>query len=1030
MTVSEQMKQENQQSGSGQQLWDLLSRPASSITDRAQRRAARTLSAFLLTIFIVIGIRLVVDIVSSSYVEELELFIAIASFDMLIFISYIVSRTKKYTWGATIAVLGTIIMVLLTIIIRGDYTPTRMFANLMWLVPALILGSAFSSWRTTALIAGFTFISIWLMPTFIPSMEMDAAANGVAILLVVSLLVVVTDRFRDQLESDRRAAINAANKELELASQLLEKRVNERTRDLELAAEISRVLSQITNLDDLLQESVEKICTQFDLYYAQIYLADPTTNSLALQAGTGDVGQKLVRRGHRLVIGSGSINGVAASEKRAVIVSDTAASFMFKPNALLPRTRSELALPLVIGERVVGVLHLQGTEVNAFTQENLPAFEALGGQLAVAIENAQLLSDAAEARAAIESFTRRISREGWDSYLDAVSHPHFIGYSFAADAAAPITEPFSQKCDEGNMAQVPIDVVGETVGAIQVEAEEERVWTAKDLDLIQSVATQVGQQVEMLRSLDEAAKYRQEAERALQRVTHEAWLTYEETAELAHGFTYDQVEVKPTTAVSLGDDPADFIHHDLAVHGEPIGELAISKPEQFDQEFTDKLVTAVANQLVNHIENLRLTEQTEKALAETQRQGRELAIINRVVSQVSQAGGLHNNMQIIVDELVEATQVDQARIALLDSQQTKVTIVAENFDTSTNQSALGMEIPLAGNLLTQTVLESQKPIFIKDVLTSPYTKNIRDMLKAQHIQSFLVMPIVINHVSIGTIGLDILDTKKTITDEQVRLAETLMLQAATAIQKAQLFEQTEARAEELAVINEVAQIVSQQREQTEVMQAVYEQIQRILPVDTFFIALHNKKTGNIDYPYWVNDNRVQSHPSEAPESHNAIYQVLQTAKPALIHQTPNETGELHPNHPGNPPASLMYIPLIAGQEILGILSIQTRQTNAYDQGSLDLLVGIANHVALSLENTRLLQNTQRAAKREQMLREISSTINTSIDAESVLQTAAREIGRALGIEAYVYLAAPEPETVEQAEHTQPNPDQKGGGYGS
>jgi putative methionine-R-sulfoxide reductase with GAF domain len=117
------------------------------------------------------------------------------------------------------------------------------------------------------------------------------------------------------------------------------------------------------------------IRSRFDLYYAQVYLTNPAQNALLLEAGTGTVGAELVGRGHRLPLNTASINGRAAMEKQSVVISDTGTSATFKPNPLLPDTRSEMAVPLLVGEKVVGVLDLQSQNPGTLNQDILPAFE-------------------------------------------------------------------------------------------------------------------------------------------------------------------------------------------------------------------------------------------------------------------------------------------------------------------------------------------------------------------------------------------------------------------------------------------------------------------------------------------------------------------------------------------------------------------------------------------------------------------------------------------------------------------------------
>ena len=168
----------------------------------------------------------------------------------------------------------------------------------------------------------------------------------------------------------------------------LEQRVASRTQSLVLAAEVGRSVSQVRALDVMLKDAAEIIRSQFDLYYAQVYLVDTDQTKLILQSGTGTVGAELVSRHHSLPLNTGSINGRAALEKRSLVVSDTTASNTFRPNPLLPDTRSEMAVPLLVGEKVVGVLDLQSTQAGALNQDIVPAYEALAGQLAIAIQNA------------------------------------------------------------------------------------------------------------------------------------------------------------------------------------------------------------------------------------------------------------------------------------------------------------------------------------------------------------------------------------------------------------------------------------------------------------------------------------------------------------------------------------------------------------------------------------------------------------------------------------------------------------------
>lgn len=411
----------------------------------------------------------------------------------------------------------------------------------------------------------------------------------------------------------------------------LEERVAERTRNLELAAEVGRTVSQVRALDVMLTDAAELIREQFDLYYVQVYLTDLSREHLNLQAGTGQVGAQLLARSHRLVIDAASINGRAALEKKSVVISDTTASAAFKPNPLLPDTRSEMAVPLLIGDRVVGVLDMQSERPGALSQDILPAFEALAGQVAIAIQNANYLAEAEQSRAEVEAQARRSSRSNWAEYLDAIHKPEESGFVFEQNKITPLTragEPLAE-----NAMVAPIAVTGETVGNLVVELGG-RSSIARAEELINTVARQVAQQIENLRLLDSAERYRAEAEQASRRLTHEGWQDYlDQKSVNGLGYVYDLKEVRPCSAEESSRVQESALSLPLKVRDETVGKLSVQGLGSGDEEAAS-LASAVAERLGAHIEGLRLSLQTEQALATTQKQARREQALRQITSAV------------------------------------------------------------------------------------------------------------------------------------------------------------------------------------------------------------------------------------------------------------------------------------------------------------------------------------------------------------------------------------------------------------
>jgi GAF domain-containing protein/HAMP domain-containing protein len=387
----------------------------------------------------------------------------------------------------------------------------------------------------------------------------------------------------------------------------LESRVAERTRNLELAAEVGRTVSQVRALNVMLTDAAEIIRAQFNLYYTQVYLINPSQTALLLKAGTGHVGAELLKRNHQLVLNTNSINGRAAVERKSVVISDTAASGTFKPNPLLPDTRSEMAVPLLVGDRVVGVLDMQSIVPGSLSQDVLPAFEALAGQFAIAIQNATLLDETEQARAEVEAQARRLSRANYHDYLDAIHLPEETGYVFQNNTVTPLTVADGNAEENSSAIVAPISVTGESLGNLVVELGAASPLVKTD-ELVTAIARQVAEHIESLRLLETAERYRAEAEESSRRTTREGWQEYIETKKSgALGYLYNLTEVKQKDA-SLPDE-TEGVELPLKVRGEKIGNLSIHNINPGDSESIE-LANAVAERLSAHIENLRLSQQT------------------------------------------------------------------------------------------------------------------------------------------------------------------------------------------------------------------------------------------------------------------------------------------------------------------------------------------------------------------------------------------------------------------------------------
>ena len=166
----------------------------------------------------------------------------------------------------------------------------------------------------------------------------------------------------------------------------LEQRVAERTKALETSSEVSRRLSTILNQKELVTEVVDQLNNAFGFYHTQIYFYNEANDSLVMAGGTGEIGEKMLAQFHKVAKGRGLV-GRAAESNQPVLVSDTSKNPEWLPNPLLPDTKSEMVVPISIGNRVLGVLDVQQNTTNSLKQEDVDSLQPIANQIAVAMQN-------------------------------------------------------------------------------------------------------------------------------------------------------------------------------------------------------------------------------------------------------------------------------------------------------------------------------------------------------------------------------------------------------------------------------------------------------------------------------------------------------------------------------------------------------------------------------------------------------------------------------------------------------------------
>lgn len=230
--------------------------------------------------------------------------------------------------------------------------------------------------------------------------ELQSFANLAAMALQKATLYEQVQRHAEELEqrvSRRTVELTEANQALQLEIAERKRTEEDRTRftdQLRIAAEVSTRLAAILDIEDLLSNVVALLQSRFKLYHVHVYLLDESGNTLVVRVGSGKIGKILRKQMHAIPLNrKQSLVARAARLQQTLVVGDVHADPYFMRNPLLPDTYSEVAVPLIAGDKTLGVLDLQDNRLNRFTQFDLDTFSALAGQIAIAVQNAHLFEE-------------------------------------------------------------------------------------------------------------------------------------------------------------------------------------------------------------------------------------------------------------------------------------------------------------------------------------------------------------------------------------------------------------------------------------------------------------------------------------------------------------------------------------------------------------------------------------------------------------------------------------------------------------
>ena len=308
----------------------------------------------------------------------------------------------------------------------------------------------------------------------------------------------------------------------------LERRVAERTLDVEhrsaqlqAAAQVGRAAANIRDLDQLLPLVTRLISERFGFYHVGVFLLDENQEYAVLRAANSEGGQKMLTRGHRLQVGQQGIVGFVCKQRQPRIALNVGEDAVYFSNPDLPATQSEISLPLVVGDVLLGALDVQSTEQAAFSEQDVRTLQVLADQVAIAINSARLVQQLEQVLAAERRAYGEISQRAWQ--LQARSLP-YRGFSRTPAGVIPILgDDSAHAAADPAVLTVPLKVRGVVIGNLKLTRSEEASpppgsqptptrglnplptlpttpWIDEDIELLHSLAEQLGVALESARA--------------------------------------------------------------------------------------------------------------------------------------------------------------------------------------------------------------------------------------------------------------------------------------------------------------------------------------------------------------------------------------------------------------------------------------------------------------------------------------------------------------------------------------------------
>ncbi|HET6745336.1 MAG TPA: GAF domain-containing protein [Candidatus Limnocylindria bacterium] len=717
----------------------------------------------------------------------------------------------------------------------------------------------------------------------------------------------------------------------------------QRNAELAVVNEIGAALAQQLDFAAIIEVVGERLATTLQTKDLFIALYERATNLISFPYEL-DHGKRV--HGAPIELGQGLTSRVIES-RRAMRFGSAVETMahgglvgIYQDEGFQPSVgESWLGVPIMAGELPIGVVVVSDDRLDAFSESDERLVTTVASSMGVALENARLFDETKRLLAETDERAAELAiitsvQEGLAQNLDMQSMYDLVGDKIQGIFDAQV---------------VDIGIVDRDAGVIRFPYTIERGVRFPDEPI-----EIIGIRKHVLETREPILMNERAVERAI---------------ELGQA------------GVIQGEPPKSSLFAPLMVGGEARGVISLQNLDR-ENAFSEadvRLLMTLAGSLSVALENARLFDETRRLLGETDERAAELALINSVQEGLAQNLDMQAMYDLVGGKIQEIFDAQVVDIGIFDFDAGMV-----HYPYTIERGVRYPDQPTAfeGFVLTQELIQTQTPVLVNDVPRWEEERGIEmAVVQGEPARAVLMAPLTSGGKVRGRISLQNLDRSNAFSDTDVRLLTTLAASLSVALDNARLFDETKRRAAELAIVNDVQAALAAELDPQAMYELVGERASDVFDTQVVDIAVFDHEKGTMGFPFSL--ERGSRFPYDERQIMGFRKHVLETRQPLLIIENLRARGlELgQPEHiKGEPAKSAIFVPLLVGDEILGVISLQNLdREHAFDERDVSLLTTLAASLSVALRTGRLIDETQKRVAELATINTVGEALTTQME---------------------------------------------------